>query len=85
VTLISLGFALRTICAVSASSVNGAARGELNELVEDEEWNVVTDDIEIRSLFFFFLEGCGSKYKNDENMNSGGLWGGYKRRMCNEV
>lgn len=73
VTLISLGFALRTICAVSASSVNGTARGELNELVEDEEWNVETDDIEIRSLFFlFFLEVCENKYRNDENTNRRG-------------
>lgn len=51
VTLISLGFVLRTICAVSANSVNGTARGVLSELVEDEEWNVEMEDIEIRSLF----------------------------------
>jgi len=41
----SLGRSLRTICAVSGSSVSGTTFGKLRELVEDVEWNVAMDDM----------------------------------------
>ena len=45
-TLISLGLSLRTIWAVSGSSVKGTTLGVVpNEVVEAVEWNVAMEDM----------------------------------------
>lgn len=55
VTLMSLGRSLRTICAVSGSSVRGTVFGKLKELVEDVEWKVAMEDMSCMCAFMFAL------------------------------
>lgn len=56
----SLGRSLRTICAVSGSSLRGTSFGKLKELVEDVEWKVAMDDMSCMCVLLLgYLVGGG--------------------------
>lgn len=71
VTLMSLGFSLRMIWAVSGSSVRDTSLGMLKEVCEDDEGRVATEDIckavGVRGEF----SECGTKEREKKKAREG--------------